>query len=140
MSSSTLLSARMVLISETLAKRYPLRTVTRSLKDFSQRRASDLKCGIYTVVSHGEAGFENLRERAAMDGRHRMLLVGQIQIEEKEEPEAIEDAEFVMIEEIKTFLRDLPPTLACLEMTGYVQSAQVDAPYGWFQADLEMMS
>lgn len=136
----TTLAARMALIRDTLAERYPGRIVTRSLKDFAARQPAELKRGIYTVVSKGEGDFANLRERAAMDGKHRLLLVGQIQLQEKADGEAIEDAEFAMIEEIKEFLRDLPPALACLDMTGYQQSAQVEAPYGWIAADLEIDS
>lgn len=134
----TALSTRMEMIKTQLATRYPLRIVTRSLKDHAQRHAADLKKGIYTLISHGEEGFTNLRERAAMDGRHRILLVGQFQLGENCAPVDIENAEFVMVEEIKEFLRDLPPDLACLEMTGYQQSAQLEAPYGWIAAQLEI--
>lgn len=132
------LSDRMTLIKSTIAAQLPLRVVTRNLKDFGQRKPADLKAGIYTLISNGEGGYENLNSRAAMDGRHRMSLIGQIQLGEKAEPSEIEDAEFVMVEEIKAFCRNLPPQLACLSMTGYQQSAQVDAPYGWIAVDLEM--
>lgn len=131
------LSARMTLIKNTLAARYPARAVTRSFKDFPARKADDLKRGIYTLISYGESGYQNLRERAAMDGRHRMLLVGQFQLGEKAATEEVEDAEFAMVEEIKAFVRELPPALACLDMTGYRQSGQVDHPYGWIAVDLE---
>lgn len=136
----SVLSARMALIRDTLAERYPARVVTRSLKDFAARQPAELKRGIYTVLSKGEGDFANLRERAAMDGKHRLLLVGQIQLGERAAPEEIEDAEFAMVEEIKDFLRDLPPALICMDMTAYQQSAQVEAPYGWIACDLEIDS
>lgn len=134
---STLID-RMALVAALLADRFPARLVTRSMKDFAARQPADLKRGIYTLISLGESDYANLRDRAAMDGRHRMLLVGQIQIGEKTEPEAIEDAEFVMAEEIKDFARNLPPALACLEMKNFRQSGQVEHPYGWIAVDLEM--
>lgn len=132
------LAERMALICATLAARCPARIVTRSLLDFSLRQPADLKRGIYTLVSVGESGFENLRERRAMDGTQRMLLIGQIQLGEKADPEEIEDAEFDMVEELKGFMRNLPPALICLEMQGYRQSVQTDHPYGWISADLEL--
>lgn len=134
---STLID-RMALVAALLADRFQARLVTRSMKDFAARQPADLKRGIYTLISLGESDYANLRDRAAMDGRHRMLLVGQIQIGEKTEPSAIEDAEFVMAEEIKDFARNLPPSLACLEMKNFRQSGQIEHPYGWIAVDLEM--
>lgn len=134
------LADRMELIKTTLEDRYPARILSRSLKSFAERQPAELKRGVFTLISHGENGYANLPNRAAMDGRHRMLLVGQLQIGEKQPSSAIEDAEFEMVEEIKAFLRDLPPALACLEMTGYQQSAQIEAPYGWIACDLEISS
>lgn len=134
----SLLADRMNLIASTLEARFPLRVVTRSLKDFTQRQPAELKRGIYTVISQGEGGYQNYLSRAAMDGQQKMILVGQIQLGEKDDPSTIEDAEFEMIEEIKDFCRHLPAQLACLSMTGYQQSGQVEAPYGWIAVDLEM--
>lgn len=136
----SVLGERMDLIVATLEARVPLRIVTRSLQDFSQRQPAQLKRGVYTLVSQGEAGYRNLLGRAARDGRHHLLLVGQIQLGEKVGTEDIEDAEFEMVEEIKAFCRALPAPLACLEMTGFRQSGQVDAPYGWIAVDMEMES
>lgn len=135
---STLID-RMALVAAQLADRFPARLVTRSMKDFAERQPADLKRGVYTLISLGESDYANLRERAAMDGRHRMLLIGQIQLGEKVEPSAIEDAEFVMAEEIKDFVRNLPPALVCLEMKSFRQSGQVEHPYGWIAVDLELI-
>lgn len=134
----TVLATRMNLIKSTLAACYPARVVTRSLKDVSQHKTPDLKLGIYTLISQGEGGYANLLGRAARDGQQRLLLVGQIQLGENAETSEIEDAEFVMVEEIKAFCSDLPPALICLSMTGYQQSSQIDAPYGWIAVHLEM--
>lgn len=136
----SMLSTRMKFICATLEARYPLRVVTRTLKDFASRQPAELKRGVFTLISHGEGEFANLRERNAMDGKHRMILIGQIQLGEKAESVEIEDAEFDLVEEVKAFLQDLPPALACLEMTNYQQSAQTDAPYGWIACDLEISS
>lgn len=134
------LADRMQLIKTTLAARYPARVVTRRLQDFGCRKADELKKGIYTLVSLGEGGYANLRDRPAMDGKHRMLLIGQLQLPEKNDGEAIEDAEFVMVEEVKAFLAALPPALACLEMKSFRQSGQTDHPYAWIACELEIES
>lgn len=133
------ISDRMNLIRATLAAALPARVVTRDLLDFSMREAADLEAGIYTLLSKGESGYQNLLGRLAMDGAQRILLVGQIQLEADVLPSAIEDAEFDMVQEIKEFLRALPATLCRLQMKGFNQSQQIDAPYGWVAIELEFI-
>lgn len=134
------LKDRMNLIKATLAAQYPARVVTRSLLDFDMRDKAQLVSGIYTVTSLGESDYANYAGRAAMDGTHQMLLVGQFVLGEKALAEEIEDAEFVMAEEIKDFMRALPMGLCGLAMTGFRQSGQLERPYGWIAVDLEEMT
>jgi hypothetical protein len=133
------LADRMNLIKSELALALTERVVTRDLLDFSQRAADELESGIYTIMSNGERGYQNLNGRKAMDGTHPILLVGQFKLNETaaETPALIEDAEFAMVEEIKGFVRALPATLCRLHMLGFRQSMQVDAPYGWVSIDME---
>ena len=133
------ISTRMELIKTLLAAALPLRIVTRDLLDFGQRTNAELTAGIYTLVSNGEGGYENLNGREAMDGTQRILLVGQVQLGEDVAPSAIEDAELAMVDEIKTFLRARPSTIVQLYMTGFRQSQQMDAPFGWVSIDLEFI-
>lgn len=133
------LSDRMALIRTQLAAAFPLRVVTRDLLDFSARDYTDLEKGIYTLIGQGEGGYQNYSTREGMDGRQRILLVGQMQLGEDALPSAIEDAEFAMVDEIKSFLRARPALLAQLYMTGFRQSQQIDAPYGWVSIDLEFL-
>ncbi|HQS59968.1 MAG: hypothetical protein B7Y56_03425 [Gallionellales bacterium 35-53-114] len=133
------ISDRMNLIKTTLATALPARVVTRDLMDFSMRADEDLQAGIYTLVSKGEGGYQNLLGRLAMDGTQRILLVGQFVAGADADPSAIEDAELAMIAEVKTFLQALPATLCRLKMTGFRQSEQMDTPYGWIVADLEFV-
>lgn len=133
------ISDRMNLIKTTLAAALPARIVTRDLLDFSMREQADLEAGIYTLVSNGENGYQNLLGRLAMDGSQGILLVGQFQLVEDEPPSAIEDAEHVMVDEIKNFVRTLPATLCRLKMNRYRQSQQIDAPYGWVSIDMEFV-
>lgn len=134
----SVLSAHMNLIVSTLAALYPARVVTRDLKDFAERKKTDLDAGVYTVLSLGESGYANYRGREGMDGTVKILLVGQIRLSENAAPHAVEDAEGAMADEIKGLVRALPPALCSLEMKGFRQSGQVEHPYGWIAVDLEM--
>lgn len=130
---------RLNLIKTTLAAALPTRIVTRDLLDFAARQHSELQAGIYTLVSKSEGGYQNLNGRAAMDGAQRMFLAGQLVLTEAALPSEVEDAELAMVDEIKAFLRALPPALCRLQMTGYRQSQQMDVPYGWISVDLEFI-
>jgi hypothetical protein len=132
------LGDRMALIASTLAARYPARVVTRSFQQFEQRKREDLIPGIYTIVSRGEGGYANYNGREAMDGNHKILVIGQIVLEESQTPAEVEDAEFVMVEEIKALVRDLPSALCSLVMMGFDQSGQLLHPYGGITVELEM--
>jgi hypothetical protein len=134
------LAERMEALAALLAERCPSRRVTRSLRDFAERQPAELKRGIVTLLSLGESDYANLRDRAAMDGRHRMLLVGQIQVHESADAQSVEDAEFALVEQIKDVMRHLPAGFACLEMKAFRQSGQIEHPYGWIAVDLEMPS
>jgi hypothetical protein len=133
------LSDRMELIQTTLAAAFPLRVVTRDLLDFSQREHTDLEKGIWTLVSSGERGYKNYSGREGMDGVQPIMLVGQFVKPEETLGSVIEDAELDMVDEIKTFLRARPAQIIQLYMTGFRQSRQLDAPYGWVSIDLEFL-
>lgn len=135
--SEITLSERMTSLKSELELAYPDRVVTRTFKDFADRDRNLLSQGIYTLISQGEDGYDNLNGREAMDGTHRILLSAQIELPEESSGELIEETEFVMIEEIKAFMRALPASLCCLTMTGFNQSGQLDAPYGWALITLE---
>ncbi|MDP3425487.1 MAG: hypothetical protein Q8S32_17235 [Burkholderiaceae bacterium] len=132
------LAARMAALQSALADAMPARVVTRKLQDFADRPKADIAAGVFTLISKGERGYQNYNGREAMDGRHSMLLVGQVELGEDADGEAVEDAEFAMIEEVKGFVRALPASLCSLTMTGFQQSGQLDAPYGWVAITLEM--
>jgi hypothetical protein len=127
----------MDLIRSSFAAARPARVVTREYKDRNLLSAADLAAGTYAIMSRGEGGYANLPERKAMDGTHRILVAGQFQLAETATGKAIEDAEFVMVEEWKTFVRALPAGMCRLEMIRWDQSAQIEHPYGWVAIALE---
>ena len=132
------LGDRMALIAAQLAAHCPARVVTRRLLDFTARPRSELLAGVFTLVSAGEGGYANYNGREAMDGRHEILLVGQVEVAPTAQPEDTEEAEFAMVEEVKAFVRSLPPALCSLTMKGFSQSRQMEHPYGWMVVDMEM--
>lgn len=130
---------RMAAILTALGTALPARVTTRDLMDFSERDSADLAKGIYTLISAGESGYQNLQGRLAMDGQGKMLLVGQIALAESAKPSETEDAELTMVDEIKSFLRTLPPALCRLQITAFRQSQQLEHPYGWAAFDLQFI-
>ncbi len=132
------LSVHMNALKDALAARYPARVVTRDLKDGPQRSDAELTAGIYTVVSRGEDGYTNTMGREASDGNHKIGLLGQLKLAENTSPSAVEDAEGVMVDEIKALLRSRTPLTNSLRAIGFRQSGQIEAPYGWVAFDLVM--
>jgi hypothetical protein len=134
------LSTRMVAIRDALAAACPARVVTRAWRPLTKRRPEELAAGIYCVVSQSEGDYPNLNGYEARDGKHRILLIGQFQLPESAAPDEVEDAEFAMVEEVKAFVRALPESLCCLLLTGFAQSGQLEAPFGWVAFDLESVA
>jgi hypothetical protein len=130
------LSIAMEAIKAALAAKYPARVVTRDLLDFAQRAEADLTAGIYTVVSKDENDYTHTLGREASDGKHQIGLLCQIKVAEGLPPSAAEDAEGVMIDEIKAFLRSRTLLTNTLRATGFRQSRQLESPYGWVAFDL----
>ncbi|MGE0358656.1 MAG: hypothetical protein AB7P08_17270 [Burkholderiales bacterium] len=131
---------RMLLLRDSLAAQLPARVVTREWRPITTRRAEDLEAGIYSVVSQGESGYPNLNGWEARDGKHRIAVIAQLKLPESASPEAVEDAEFELVAEMKAFVRSLPQGLCCLLLTAFTQSGQLEAPYGWVIFELESVS
>lgn len=124
-------------IRAALEEMFPQRAVTRDFKDPALRFTEDLRRGVYTLLSGSEGNFTNSPGYSAQDGRHEIVLVADIEIGSIDTPSVVEDAEFVMIDEIKQFVRNLPATLCTLNLMSWTQSGQVAAPRGWVIFQLE---
>ncbi len=127
----TQLETRMEAIRTSLAAAVPERIVTRAFKPLQNVPASELQAGQYTIISRGESGYQNLNGREAMDGTHRVLIVGRFQLPEDASGLDIEQTEFEMLDEWKAWLRALPDELCCFVLQEFEQSGQVEQPYGW---------
>lgn len=108
----------------------PSRVVTRAMADFASRNTIELESGIFTLLSKGEPRIEY-----GSDILH-CLLVGQLLLNEDADGEAIEEAELVMVDDIRRFIDGVQ---GCqVRMTSWHQSQQIEAPYGWITAHLEI--
>lgn len=128
------LDDRMELARTSLAAAAPARVVTRKYKVLHNLPAEELAVGQFCVVSKGEKGYKNFNGREAMDGEHDILVIGRFQLQEDADGLLIEREEFAMIEELKAWVKTLEQPLCCLVMTGFAQSGQLEAPYGWILA------
>jgi hypothetical protein len=121
-----------------MAAMFPARVVTRDLQDFPQRSAADREKGIYTLVSRSEDSYTHTIGREASDGNHKIGLLGQIEVAENAPPSAVEDAEGMMIDEVKALMRSRTQLTNSLRLIGFRQSGQLEAPWGWVAFDLVM--
>ncbi|WP_025918207.1 hypothetical protein [Herminiimonas sp. CN] len=113
-----------------LAAAYPLRIVTRSLKDYADRPPAELKAGVFTIVTVGQTGAD------VFDQMLKFMVVGQVQLHEKATGEEIEEIELIMAREIKNLIqRQLYGPL--MRITGIDHSAQLETPYGWVSVAVE---
>lgn len=115
---------------DALAAAYPGRIATRSLKDFSERKKAELTAGVYTVIADGRPDGEVYFQKL------NFIVVGQIQLDEKAEGEAVEDAELVMTREITNLIqrKRTGPEMTIVKVA---QSAQLEVPYGWVSVHIQ---
>lgn len=128
-------------LATSLAAAQAARKVGRSLRDFNDIAESDLAAGVYTLLAGDEDGFPNYRGREGNFGTLQVTIVGQIKVAETATPASLEDAESLMIDEIKALTRSVPPApIDSLVLIRYSRSKQLEHPYGWVTFELEVMS
>ncbi|MBF0453632.1 MAG: hypothetical protein HQL72_02305 [Magnetococcales bacterium] len=129
----------MDLLKETLADQLPDRIITRDFLPMAQRSNTDLAKGVYTLLCKSEGEYQQVVGREAQGGRLKVLLLVQLKVGEKDPGSTVEDAEFAVIEEIKNLVRGpLPDELLNLWLMGVNHSGQLEKPFGWIAADLEL--
>lgn len=135
------LDAAMGALQATLAAACPGRLVSRSFAPMPLRSAEELQAGVLALMAQGEAGYANYRGREAELGTVKVVLLGQVKVAEDSAPVAIEQAEFAFAEQIKAALHGplLPPLRQALARS-FVQSGQLEHPYGWVAFELEVMA
>lgn len=125
-----------------LAVALPGRVVTRSWLPMSARNDAELVQGVVSVVGLGESDFATYRGRSADLGTLDMVLVGQLKVGSSEAPQALEEAEDGLAEQVKAWLNaeDFDaPVRACVARS-YKTSGQTEFPYGWVVFRLEVQT
>lgn len=133
------LSVQMNALAAALAAMYPTRVVTRDLLDFAERADADLLSGVYTVVARKEGDYTHTMGREAHYGELMIGLLGQIRVAEDAAHSAVEDAEGVMIGEIKALVRSRTLAINSLRLVACRMSGQLEHPYGWVAFDMTMV-
>ena len=108
---------------------FPTRSCVRSMRDFGDRDENDLSRGVYTFIADGSTDLEEYASYI------NVMLVGQIFAGEDAEPEAVEEIELTMIDEVLALQRVSTPHI---EIQQLQQSRQLEVPYGWFRAQLKV--
>lgn len=119
-------------MAESLAARYPLRVVSRALKDFpdiQKHQPEDLRLGRYTLVSRGVEGLDGERYVEAR-------LIGQGLTENRDDQAQTEEFELAMIDEIYAFFGSYLP--ARVDIRRIDMSGQMDHPLAWVNAQLRI--
>lgn len=133
-------SDKLDLLKTTLETAQPGRIVTRGFEDIGELQDTELRKGIYTIVNQGEGGFNNLPGREAMYGKLDVVIVARLMVDDKEDGQALENAELTMVDEIKALCRALVPGIDSLMLNRWRQSGQIERPYGWVIFEMEMMA
>lgn len=134
------LEIQMEALKAGFAALFPDRVVTRDLMDFTQRDPAELTKGVYTLLHSFEGDYTDLIGRSAEHGKRIIKLIGQIQLKDADKPSLVENAEGLMIEEVKNLTRNYPASILHLRLIDVRNSEQMDAPYGWISCRLEMMA
>lgn len=119
-------------IVASLAAALPLRTVQRSLIDPANETRERLLAGVLCVVSEGGGNFANYRGREGDLGTMNVRLVGFVQVAEKSAAADIERAELAVLGDVLVWVNTTAvPGLDTVTPGDWVQSKQLEHPYGW---------
>jgi len=118
-------------IATAFAAHCPERIVTREWKDRERYNKAERNTGIHTILYRGEHDHENPYQQYV-----KLLVYGIIRLGIDDKGENIEQAEFSMIEQLKSFTQS-GDIGALLHIKNIVTSHQVEAPEGWYMAECE---
>jgi hypothetical protein len=126
-------------IVASLAAALPLRYVQRSLVDPANAARAQLLAGLVCVVSEGGGGFANYRGREGDLGTMNVRLVGFVQVAEGSLPADVECAELALLGDVLLWANTAGvPGLDVMYPGDWVQSKQLEHPYGWLALALEV--
>jgi hypothetical protein len=128
-------------IKASLAAAFPARTVQRSLPlDPANLPSEQLLAGVLCLVSEDGGDFANYLGREGQLGHMHVSVVGFLQVAEDSAPEAIEQAELTLLQELLDWTGntgDIDPAASLLP-EGWTQSKQLEHPFGWLILRLDV--
>ena len=124
------------LLKTNLQAALPDRVVTRNAVDPAARDAKDLCKGIYTIVVVAMDGLDAMRDYADLTGTLRLLIAGDIKLDDNANGEDVEQAEFALFRDLFDFVKAPGAELCQLNIVRAQLSGQTQAPYGWILAEV----
>lgn len=125
-------------IKTSLAVALPARHVRRSLLlDPAAEKDTVITAGVICIVTEGGGQFANYRGREAQLGQMNVRLVGFVRVAENTDPVEIERAELALLKDLLGWLE--APSVPGLDVVypgDWVQSKQLEHPYGWLTLGL----
>ncbi len=122
---------RMDAVAASLKSALGTRHVKRSwLKHYDDHTPQELADGVVMLISAGESQYRDGPGMTALEGAHRMILIGHLKVPDDSQPQAVEDAELDLIEDIKGWARGAIPGVG-LSVVRVEHSRQLEHPYGW---------
>jgi hypothetical protein len=130
-------NAVMDAIKASLAAAMPTRLVQRSLVDPANVKREQLLAGLVCVVSERGGKFATYLGRTGELGQMKVNLVGFVQVAENSEPADIERAELALLSDLLAWIHSAAISGLDTVMPGdWVQSKQLEHPYGWLVLEL----
>lgn len=132
----------MVALKAGLAASAATRVVRRGMVlDPANLKAADLAKGVICLPAQGGGNFWNYQGREGDGGDLDVTLVGFVAVGERTEPEAIEQAELALVEDVLTFCKNLAPgsqPLDAVVPVSFRLSGQLEHPFGWMTMKLKV--
>lgn len=132
----------MVAAQASLQAMYPTRHVLRGTQDFAALGDAVLQQGVIALIAEGTKGWTEYAGGEARNGTLAFAAVLYLKVDAPDAtaPEAVEDAEAVIEQEVLDWCAAIKP--APLDAV-YPRAAQysrgLDAPYGWVVMELEAL-
>lgn len=129
-------------LKDALALSAATRVVQRGMVlDPANIKDGDLTSGVLCVVGQGGGNFWNYQGREGDGGDLDVTVVGFVQVSEKAETVALEQAEFALVEDVLTFCRGIGIASAPIDAVVPIewrQSGQLEHPFGWITMKLKV--
>lgn len=109
--------------------------------DPASLKKPDLDKGVICMLASGGAGFWNYQGREGDGGDLDVNLVGFVQVGEKTATEAIEIAEFGLVQDVLTFCLGIAhgdAVLSAVIPVSFKLSGQLEHPFGWMSMKLKV--